>query len=457
MSPLTFIISLWVSTTSIVLVILTLYRIEDKPDGLLVFGYSDGQLLIVALITLLCSSVMTVRYAMRLRRTGERLFRIALIWNAVPVFLLVAALETTLRLIATETPTETILLGEPLFPQSLKVVVDNYRIDSFLSYDRTLGWVVKPNLSTTDGLYYTSVDGIRTSKADTQFKEEASACRIALVGDSHTFGEELKFEATWGSLLQTHLPECQILNFGVGGYSVGQMYLRYLRDVRPWHPTVVLFALSSNTAGRTMGVYGLTRLFPGIPWAQPRFLLKNDEPTPINIPLPSLQEIVDAQWVSELPYIDYDWSFTPGRWEIRRWRYFYHSYLFRLYTTQYGIWRRQHNGDSREALHHALFRAFLQAVESDKSIPLILYLPDKADNKNLEKETPSLTVLRSSQVDHLDLRPCLNDIPHEDRFIPQGDHYSMRSSHAIAVCVGTRVSALFISVKQKIPEYSPPR
>lgn len=447
MSPLTFILSLWVSTASIVLVILTLYRIEDKPDGLLVFGYSDGQLLIVAMIALLCSSVMAVRYAMRLRRTGKRPFRIALIWNAVPLFLTVAALETTLRLIATETPTETILLGEPLFPQNLKVVVDNYRIDSFLSYDRTLGWIVRPNLSTTDGLYYTSVDGIRTSKTDTQFKAEGAACRIALVGDSHTFGEELKFEETWGYLLRTYLPECQILNFGVGGYSVGQMYLRYLRDVRPWHPTVVLFALSSNTAGRTMGVYGLTRLFPGIPWAQPRFLLKNDEPTPINIPLPSLQEIADAQWVSELPSIDYDWSFAPGRWEIRRWRYFYHSYLFRLYTTQYGIWRRQQNGDSREALHHALFRTFLQAVESDKSIPLILYLPDKTDDRNLGKETPSLIVLRSSGVNYLDLRPCLHNVPHEDRFIPQGDHYSMQSSQAIAACVGDRVSSLHLQVK----------
>ena len=449
MSPLTFIISLWMSTASIVLVILTLYRIEDKPDGLSFLGHSDGKLLLIAMIALLCSCALAVRYAMRLRKTGKRPLRIALIWNTVPLFLAVAVLETALRLVATEAPTETILLGKPLLPQSLKAVVDNYRIDSFLAYDQTLGWVTQPNLSTIDGLYYTGVDGIRTSKADTQFKTERTACRIALVGDSHTFGEELKFEETWGYLLQTHLPECQILNFGVGGYSVGQMYLRYLRDVRPWHPTVVLFALSSNTAGRTMGVYGLTRMLPGIPWAQPRFLLRNDEPTPINVPLPPLKEIADAQWISELPYIDYDWSFAPGRWEIRRWRYFYHSYLFRLYTTRYAIGRRQQNGDSLTVLNPALFRAFLQAGESNNANPLILYLPDKADHKNPEKETPSLTALRSSEVEYLDLRPCLNDVPHEDRFIPQGDHYSMRSSQAIAACVGNRVSPLRLQVKQK--------
>ncbi len=40
-------------------------------------------------------------------------------------------------------------------------------------------------------------------------------CRIALIGDSHTFGLELKFEDTWGSL-EGYLPKgCKILNFGV--------------------------------------------------------------------------------------------------------------------------------------------------------------------------------------------------------------------------------------------------
>ncbi len=457
MSPLTFIISLWLSTASIVLVILTVYRIEDKPDGLSFLGYSDGKLWIVAIIALLCSWAMAVRYGISLRKTGKRPFRIALIWNVLPLFLTVAVLETTLRLIVTETPVATLFLGEPLLPQSLKAVVDNYRIDSFLSFDQTLGWVIRPNLSTTDGLYYTSVEGLRTSKTNTQFNAESAACRIALVGDSHTFGEELKFEETWGYLLQTHLPECQILNFGVGGYSVGQMYLRYLRDVRPWHPTVVLFALSSNTAGRTMGVYGLTRMFPGAPWAQPRFLLRNDEPTPINIPLPPLKEIADAQWISELPYIDYDWYFAPGRWELKRWRYFYHSYLFRLYATRYPVWRRQQNGNSLEVLNHALLRAFLNAVESNKSISLILYLPDKTDDKNLGKETPSLIVLRSSGIGYLDLRPCLNDVLHEDRFIPQGGHYSIQSSQAIAACVGSHVSSLHFQVKQRDRERSSAR
>jgi lysophospholipase L1-like esterase len=55
--------------------------------------------------------------------------------------------------------------------------------------------------------------------------------------------------------LARHLPECQVLNFGVSGYSLGQMYLRYRRDVLPFQPDIVILALSSNSTNRTMGVY----------------------------------------------------------------------------------------------------------------------------------------------------------------------------------------------------------
>jgi len=455
MAPIAFITSLWILTASAILLVLTLYRIQDKPAGLSFLAYRDGKLLIVAVIAFLCSGAMGIWYAMRLRKIGERPLRLALRWNVGPLMLTSIALETTLRLLATETPMETRLLGKTLLPYRLETIVERYRVDSFLSYDPTLGWIVKPNLNSLDGLYDTSPDGIRTSKTGSRFTRERNNCRIVLVGDSHTFGEELRLEDTWGYSLQWHLPECEILNFGVGGYSVGQMYLRYLRDVRPWHPTIVLFALSSNTAGRTMGVYGLTRLFPGIPWAQPRFLLRDGDPTPINIPLPSLQEIEGRQWISDLPAIDYDWSFAPGRWELQRWRYFYHSYLFRLYTTRFSIWRRQQKGDSFEELNHALLRAFLRTAESDHSLPLILYLPDRHDYKNTDGETPSLQILRSSGVNYIDLRPCLSDLPTDDRFLPQGEHYSRRGSQVIATCVGTHVASLHRHVQQQDHRHVP--
>jgi hypothetical protein len=314
-----------------------------------------------------------------------------------------------------------------------------------------LGWIVSPNLRSSDGLYFTGDRGIRVLQSGMTMSAQRGACRIALVGDSHTFGEELKFEETWGYLLKDYLSQpCQILNFGVGGYSVGQIYLRYTQDVRPLHPDMVIFALSSHTAARTMGVYGLN-MFPSdgplpcsktwpscrILWAQPRFELRDHEPVPINLPLPSLEAIASARSMSDLPYIDYDRFYVPGNWELPRWRYIYNSYLFRLYVTWFPLWRTQYNGNSMEAINHALLRSFLLTTKSDGATPVILYLPDLNDYKELwtHREVPSRRILRTSGIEYVDLRPCLDEIHAGNRFIPNGQHYSLNGSIAIARCI----------------------
>jgi len=272
--------------------------------------------------------------------------------------------EVALRLSATETPAGTMLWGKPLAPRRLPFLLDNSALEPLLSFDPTLGWTVAPNSRTSDGLYSSADEGIRTSTAGIQSGAENATCRIALVGDSHTFGLELKFEETWSYLLERHLPECQVLNFGVFGYSLCQMYLRYRRDVLPFQPDIVILALSSNSTNRTMGVYGLTMFPAEIPWAHPRLQITDAGLTPSNQPLPRLEEIGAAKWVSDLPYIDYDRFYIPGKWELKRWHYLYNSYLFRLYVTRYPLGKRQPKGDSAETLNQALLRAFVQTAES---------------------------------------------------------------------------------------------
>jgi hypothetical protein len=344
----------------------------------------------------------------------------------------------------------TLLIDQPLGPRRLAAASSLHSPNETLySYDQSLGWIVRPNLRSSDGVYFTGDRGMRVSETGVTRPATRVACRIALVGDSHTFGEELKFEETWSYLLKDYLPQpCQILNFGVGGSNVGQIYLRYIQDVRPWHPDMVIFALSSHTAQRTMGVYGLN-MFPNnnalacsktwpscqIPWAQPRFDLREHELAPINLPLPSLETIAKAKSMSDLPYIDYDWFYTPGNWELPRWRYMYNSYLFRLYVTWFPLWRSQHNGSSMEAINHALLRLFLRTTKSDGATPVVLYLPDINDYKEPPREMPSRRILRISGIEYVDLRPCLDEIAAGDRFIPNGEHYSLKGSIAIARCI----------------------
>lgn len=439
---LAFILCAWVSTASAILVVFALYRSEDKPDLLSFLQHFDGTLLIGGVMSLLCSTTIVTHYWIYLQRRGRRPLRLALVWNILPLILIITLAEVVLRVSATETPTGTMLWGNPLAPRRLPFSLDNSTLEPLLSFDPTLGWTVAPNSSTSDGLYISADEGRRVSKAGIRSGAENATCRIALLGDSHTFGLELQFEETWGYLLERHMPECQVLNFGVSGYSLGQMYLRYKRDVLPFQPDIVILALSSNSTNRTMGVYGLTMFSNGIPWAHPRLGITGTGLTPINQPLPRLEEIRAAKWVSDLPYIDYDRFYIPGKWELKKWLYLYNSYLFRLYVTRYSLGKRQPKGDSTETVNQALLRAFVQTAESSHSIPLLLYLPDKNDEKRIEGETPSLHILHSSGFDYLDLRPCLSQVSSDERFIPTGDHYSVQSTDAIAVCVMKHISSL---------------
>ena len=85
---------------------------------------------------------------------------------------------------------------------------------------------------------------------------QESGGRIALVGDSFTFGEEVRYEETWAYFLSQYLEgEHQVLNYGIPGYGLDQAYLRYLRDVRPLHADIVVLGVISHDIERTMTVY----------------------------------------------------------------------------------------------------------------------------------------------------------------------------------------------------------
>lgn len=62
---------------------------------------------------------------------------------------------------------------------------------SYLAYDPELGWTPGVNRSSANGLYFTGPDGLRTSRVGEALATGGSKRRIAVLGDSHTFGEEV--------------------------------------------------------------------------------------------------------------------------------------------------------------------------------------------------------------------------------------------------------------------------
>ncbi len=88
--------------------------------------------------------------------------------------------------------------------------------------------------------------------------------RIALLGDSSTEGMQVPLNDTYGKvlerLLNEHGQKYEVINFACSGYSTGQQLLQYERDVRQYHPDIVLLLYNRGDSIENVFVPGPTAL-----------------------------------------------------------------------------------------------------------------------------------------------------------------------------------------------------
>jgi lysophospholipase L1-like esterase len=114
--------------------------------------------------------------------------------------------------------------------------------------DPTLGYVPRPNYSAA-GL---SVDaeGFRRSAATPDGRVAPDGGAILALGDSFTFGEEVKDDETWPAYLQQLLGR-RVLNAGVSGYGFDQIVMRAERTVPDNHPSAIVVSFIADDIRRT--------------------------------------------------------------------------------------------------------------------------------------------------------------------------------------------------------------
>ncbi len=104
-------------------------------------------------------------------------------------------------------------------------------------------------------------------------KKNKDTIRVALLGDSMIAAREVDFEKTAGQLLEKRLNEklspktgkkYEILNFGVPGYGVEQMYLNWNRFASKFNPDFIFLFLFENNYLRTISSNWCQRKFFGI-------------------------------------------------------------------------------------------------------------------------------------------------------------------------------------------------
>ncbi|CAI4030556.1 hypothetical protein DNFV4_00984 [Nitrospira tepida] len=440
----------------VVILVMSLYRAEGKSSLFLFLVSRPGLVSLMLAFVIGALIILVIRQCRHAARAGSRKWILAIAMNVVVVVTVLLVSEVSLRILAVPNNLGENLGGKLLYPKQWARFKETYSAllqkaktqPTFEVFDEILGFTVGPNRRSEDGLYFSSMEGLRSARVGESFQGGAN-CRIALVGDSYTFGEIVRYEDTWAYLMQRRLgSSCQVLNFGVGGYGVDQMYLRYLKDVHAWHPDLVILAFINHDVTRTMAIYSFLT-FPdgGMPFAKPRFVLQNGELEVLNRPLPNLRQMLAKSSIRDLPFIEYDVSYRETEWDRPNWRYFYHSYLFRLLISLYPLHepeRPQVTDRESARINRKIFEEFVKVVTKDGAVPVIVYLPTEEEVPVPWWEPIGLKILREAGLPHHDLRKCVEEAHVSELFNPAeiGGHYSPRGNQVINDCLFQKVQPL---------------
>lgn len=439
--------------------LLAWYRIlafDSLSDALLTRW---GMIGTVAVVGVLVLGALIARACYRLWKGGSNTWVFGVVMNILVVGTLLPVTEFVLRRAAVGDSAYDVRLGAfRLYPRQWQKVTSIYgavldkaeRHPTYLVSDDTLGWTVAPNRKSENGLYLSSAEGLRSPVQGAVLKSDGRSCRIALVGDSYTFGENVAFEDTWGSVLGGLLGDrCQVLNFGVSGYGVDQMYLRYLQDVRLWHPDIVIVAFIDHDLRRSMTSYGFLTFPDGrFPFIKPRFVLKGDELEVINRPLISSQQLFDAASIHDLPFIKYDVGYEPSEWDRPGLTFATPSYLFRaLYTAlrpldQLG--RPETALSESTRLNKAVLLKLRDAIVADKAQPLMVSLSTEWERWEEIEHTKGGQLLSEAHINHLELTSCIKPFATKHLFNPPaaGGHFSAKGNREVANCLIGEVKAM---------------
>lgn len=186
-------------------------------------------------------------------------------------------------------------------------------------YDGDLGWVTRPFATWQGDRYAADAEGARVAAPGGAHAAAPGDLRIAIFGDSFTWGYGVAHGETWGAVLEHALRAAgvpaSVRNFGVGGYGMDQAWLRFRKEAPVWRPQHVVFGLQPENARRNLNlIRPLYQRNTNAPFSKPRFLREKGALRLLNHPalppdaLPAL--LADFErW----PFAPYEAFYTPVR------------------------------------------------------------------------------------------------------------------------------------------------
>jgi len=357
-------------------------------------------------------------------------------------------------------------MERPLRPYRLvagksALLVDEYLQNptSYVVYDEYLGWSIRPNATSENGLYHSNAQGIR---ADVEYEKTPSpgVLRIAMFGDSYTHGDHASLEESWGYQLERLLRErginAEVINFGVGGYGMDQAYLRWQIEGRDYQPDIVLFGFQAENALRNANVVRLIyRPVSGIPFSKPKFITDGDTLTLVNSPTVPPEQMPELMATfAESPLAQYEYYFNNDDSFYNEY-WWTNSKLLTLFldvlasereegpvsTTNYYNHAEYYAMDDEPAqLTVAIIEAFEAGVEADGAEFIIVHLPRRTFLKRIRKDEPlpyaDLLAYLDEHHDVVHTEDGMTELPADDYF---DRHFSVEGNLAVATMVADEI------------------
>ena len=440
--------TVYVGILAMICAFVAFYRI-DWQSGLVAIIASEPAIFLAISLLVFLVIVFRIIRSYRLPETDHRAFNLTVALGIVTMLATFLCAEGAVRLLATSTPEGPSVMDTVLLPRDWPAVMANRRLlweqsssrYGVFRFDDMLGWTVGSNRQGTGPhgeTYFSSREGLRTSGPDISLAGRATRA-IALLGDSYVFASDVDYEDSWGHRLEQKLgPTVQVLNFGVPGYGIDQAYLRYERDVRAWHPEVVILALISHDVLRTTMVYYQVG-FAGalVPGAKPRLTIRDGRLISINLPLPKPQALFQSHRIADVPFVDYDRSYRTSDWN---WHFYQWSYLLRFAVSWAPSWRTPELDEETLTLNRVVLQTFVRRVQEDGAIPLILFLPSFTEYRDAggrphDRDLLGIRVLDHSDLAYVNALPCLDHLPSGQILFTTGWHYTPAANELIAQCL----------------------
>jgi hypothetical protein len=460
-------VALYAAEFFLLIMLLAIYRLGDRSLASSL-GSTPGIGFVVALLAFLAAAAIIARRYVLSRRLGSRSFVFTAAMNLITVALLFIPAEIAVRLLSQSASDTAIFLDIPLAPRNWQkaAAINRELFDkasgdlSYLVYDEMLGWTVGHDRSSADGLYLSSAEGLRAARRGAVLAGPKTKPRIAIVGDSFVFADQVAFEDSWGHLLEKSSGgKFEVLNFGVGGYSIDQAYLKVKKDALAWQPDIVILGFPLGDLYRTVTVYPfIGSPHWGIPFSKPRIVRDGNALSILNVPTIHPRVMFAQRSIADLPFLEYDAGYIARRW--RQPSFADLSYVKRLLLNNWADpGETGPHGTKEEVVHvnAAIFRQFIRLATDNGVIPMIAYFPGRQDisRRSRGEQTAGQRIMIEIDVPFVDTTPCLLEVGPDAGFVPDDPHYSPAGNAAVAKCLGAALTRILAEDETQQPGSTP--